>query len=413
MSIQQLNLKKESPPPKKETSLAVVKKKEKDRSCKISIENAPPMILKSCGSIYSMSSPYGSLVSSPMTKEEINSVLTGKINPKDIPEPQALLVRTPDLALRPPIDFVKLWAQQLLDYDTEALCIYGVSRKNPEDWLAVVPDQEVTGASVDVDDFGPAASTLISKGYKVVGTLHTHPGGMTSCSTVDTGQLWNKFAGIHLIVTHTGILSFYFSTRGITWDLKSFKGFEHVVLFEKGKIPKALKKMPKLLGEDGTVDYRMYITKYVWAKTTTKGLGFGFGYDEYDDYDDYSGYSYKGEKSNLKYTNTAKTYYGTYNINQQKTEYVVQKRHTKVSVSYCDALGGYFDSITGGYYAGQPIKTGKHIKRYRVVGATKKKSTFTIVSDKKGEENKLKLSLVQKAREKRVRGKREFLLLIV
>jgi len=86
--------------------------------------------------------------------------------------------------------------------------------------MGVMPKQEVTGAGVDVDDFQKAAGLLMQKGCRRVGTLHTHPGSMSSCSSTDTGQMWDKFGGIHLVVPRAGgKVGVYFSTHHLTWEV--------------------------------------------------------------------------------------------------------------------------------------------------------------------------------------------------
>lgn len=134
------------------------------------------------------------------------------------------LLREPSTEWKLPKGVLVKWGAMMLDVThTEASCLYG-KRINPRGegplWLGVVPKQECTGGSVDVDDQTPAISLLARRGYKVVGSVHTHPGGMTQCSGTDTGQHWKYSGGIHIIVTREGTTGTYFAAGGTTWRLQ-------------------------------------------------------------------------------------------------------------------------------------------------------------------------------------------------
>jgi hypothetical protein len=142
------------------------------------------------------------------------------------------------------------------------LCLFGKHRTE-DSWLAVVPKQECTGASVEVEDFGPALELLTSRGYRKVGTIHTHPGGGSQCSGIDTGDtLWggeDRFSGVHGIIGKTsGDTTFYYCMGGETFKLGG-----------QWKRKNLWKKRPEdipvqtisLLAEDSTYDISKMITK--------------------------------------------------------------------------------------------------------------------------------------------------------
>ena len=322
------------------------------------------VILKADGCMYQTSNSFGAEISGPMTREEVCEAVTGNIGIKP-PDPVVQLLKPPVKEFAVPLGYVREWARQLLDDPRENLLLYGVSRKDPTKWLGVVPEQEVTGGSVDVDDFGKAASQLSQKGFRIVGTLHTHPGGMTGCSGTDTGELWNRIAGVHLIVTHTGILSWWFSSRTITWDLKEYESFQHVELWEKG-IPKPHKKgCFCILGEDGTFDYQKLITK-----------PFSFGYVGYkSDWWEKDKKAQKGK--NKTYSNVPSQYYGYWDQNRKEMVFHEQKKGVWVSEKYTTVWGGYFDKIMGRYYAGTPRKFEKknHVLIPKEFKSEKKKTS--------------------------------------
>jgi hypothetical protein len=150
-------------------------------------------------------------------------ILTGSIAGSDA---EAQLLRGPDLQWRLPREVLTVWGRTLIQFDTEALCIYGKLRTTPRngepEWLAVVPDQEVTMASVDVDDFGPAVEELAKRGYQRIGSIHTHPGGgIPTCSGTDMKELWDGFGGLHLIISRSGGVAYYYSVDGVSWKLNS------------------------------------------------------------------------------------------------------------------------------------------------------------------------------------------------
>lgn len=329
------------------------KKKEKEREkplfSKLELPSKRKVILKSDGIIYGATNPYGAILSSPLSQEEIYYEFTGEMDKSKIPKPSPLLLQIPDIKYKVPLEFVRVWARQLLEYETEALCVYGVHRRDPAQWLAVVPEQEVTSSSVDVDEFGKAVQTLSSKGYRTVGTLHTHPGNMSACSKTDTDELWNKFAGIHLIVTSTGVLSWYFSSRTITWNLNSYEGFKKIELFEKDKIPAALKNGHKWLkGEDGGRRYDQFIKEKTYRQTVTYGGWWDQGYS--------------GTRSKTGYKTYERIYSGKWSQTHRTWIYEKQKDGQRVDKDYSELYPAHYDVFHSTWYAGKPLKKNK--KRY-------------------------------------------------
>lgn len=326
---------------------------EQKQEVKFMLPNKKPLILKSDGRVYGMTDAYGGMVSTPIKEQELHEQLTGTLGSKQ-PKPRFLLVHPPDKKWRVPLPFVQLWGQQLLAYDSEALCIYGVNIKDASKWIAIVPDQEVTSASVDVNEFGKARELMSKMSYRCVGTLHTHPGDMTSCSGTDTGELWNEFSGIHLIVTHTGKLSWWISSKEITWPLDQAEGFEILDLWPKVAIPKALKNTALLIGEDGTLDY----DKFIQTKT------FGFGYTGW------AGKQHQTHQKSKAYRQRGLhvMYTGEWDWKYKDWIYEEQKPYQKVDKGYCQLWEGYFDKTCFHYYAGKPSKKmiRRHPGRYRI-----------------------------------------------
>ena len=171
------------------------------------------------GKIYYTPSTYGASVLVPMGDKIICAAVSGKDIAEKI-DPQVL--RMPSEEWKLPWIYVKRWGEILMSkFDGESLLIYGRKVDDPTKWLAVVPEQEVAGASVDVDDFSKAWTTLVGEGYEKVGTIHTHPGGMTQCSSTDRVELWTDFGGIHMIIARTGAVSYWYSIAGVSWRLMS------------------------------------------------------------------------------------------------------------------------------------------------------------------------------------------------
>jgi len=196
----------------------------------------------------------------------------------------AALIQGPDPGLRVPQDTLAQWGTALLDAPGEAMAAYGYQdQKDPKTgkvvqrrWLAVVPEQECTGASIDVKDWEPAISTLVTKGFQRMGTIHTHPGDMTQCSSTDTDEQWDKFPGVHYIVTRAGSVAVYFSLGGHTWGLRS-KEWEYPKIqsaeppkSQRGRRPKRPRRpkraqfqAPDMIAQDGSANIKGMIKEPV------------------------------------------------------------------------------------------------------------------------------------------------------
>jgi len=132
------------------------------------------------------------------------------------------MLKEPDVVWQLPADLIQGWGQYLLDAfpTTEVAILYGrkVLADGSVQWLGVVPEQEVSSASVDIDDYAKAMDRLIGGGYRVIGTLHTHPGGLLTPSCTDTDDLW-QLGGVHLIVSRSRGISWWFSQHEAYWRI--------------------------------------------------------------------------------------------------------------------------------------------------------------------------------------------------
>lgn len=196
--------------------------KEWEREKKLTIlfpYNEVEGIVREDGALWHTPKSYGGVAVVEMKQGQIIQAVTGTYEKSTAEAPEPILLSPPSTDYKLPLSILRTWATVLMQFDTEALVVYGRNRKHHDRWLAVVPEQEVSSTSVDVDDFGPACELLSKRGYERVGTIHTHPGGMTTCSRTDTGELWDGFGGIHLIVARTGGIGCYYSAGGMTWRL--------------------------------------------------------------------------------------------------------------------------------------------------------------------------------------------------
>lgn len=237
-------------------------------------------VMRADGKIWSKVSSYGGTVYKMLTAEEVQQALTGQ---KDGPELEPELLKEPPLDWMLPRSFLREWVAQLLRVDTEALCIYGKWRKTtlPEGtplWLGVVPKQEVSAASVDVDDLGPASVLLSKMGYKRVGNIHTHPGGgIAHASSIDTGEdLWDGFGGVHIVVSRIGGASYYYSIGGHTWILSDEKDspWRIAPLWKTGNTLKAQSWCSSLIGETGSKKITKMIEHKVYRVVRTSYPGY-------------------------------------------------------------------------------------------------------------------------------------------
>jgi hypothetical protein len=147
-------------------------------------------------------------------------------------------------------------------------------------WMAVVPKQECTAASLDVDDTGPAIAKLSSMGYRRVGTIHTHPGNGVGCSGTDQEDLWTDFGGVHLIIGRTrGAVGVYYTMRGHTFRIERGKksAWAYPELFAESKVndgafirKEGAKYSGRILPEEGkTLTAMVEAVTWVSTKTTT------------------------------------------------------------------------------------------------------------------------------------------------
>lgn len=172
------------------------------------------------GRIWELREAFGAKVRLPMKEEDIKTIITGSRAGMKLEEE---LIALPGEEWRPSRGALIGIAVQLLQFNTEALCVLGKRREKKEgenEWIAVVPKQKVTTGSVDVDDFGKSMQLVIERGYKLVGTVHTHPGGgLPQCSYTDRDELWKGFGGIHFIISRDGGVRPYFSCGDVIWDI--------------------------------------------------------------------------------------------------------------------------------------------------------------------------------------------------
>lgn len=132
-------------------------------------------------------------------------------------KPAAALVSY-DKSYIPPREVLRAWAVQLLEVDREACALVG---RNDEDkempWMALVPLQESSGAFFEIKDAEPMVLWLLEKGYRMVGTLHTHPGDSTTASVTDE-KAWEAFPGLHFIIGRQGSVALWVVAGGATFD---------------------------------------------------------------------------------------------------------------------------------------------------------------------------------------------------
>ncbi len=220
-------------PPAKHTKVAIevdtIKVTPPDKAlegAKIKMPDDTVLFLREDAAIWEKVSTFGAKAFVLAKADDVLMSLRGKVERLKI-APQ--LIKEPTKEWKLPQEILTKWAAIMLEWDTETSILYGRKKKegkpkkgeSPYEWMAVVPEQEVTAGSVDVEDQAPAVSFLLRKGYQMVGSMHTHPGGMTSCSGTDTGEHWKNAGGIHIIVTRVGTTGSYYAAGGHTWRLTS------------------------------------------------------------------------------------------------------------------------------------------------------------------------------------------------
>ncbi len=234
--------------------------------------------ISSDGKIWHKPIAYGGQAFVPLRDRDLLLQLTG--DQKGY-KTKAQLLCEPDLVWKVGRRYIIAWAERLAAYSTEALCIYGKLRIGEPTgdrplWLAVVPQQECTACGVDVDNFGPAVALLSKRGYRMVGTIHTHPGGgVPSCSGIDERQLWNDLGGIHLIASKTGYVAGYYSLGGESWRMgMSKEAAWHIPKLWEGTL-KMSGTCGTLISETGGKTIKKMITEPV-RKATGYQQNFGF-----------------------------------------------------------------------------------------------------------------------------------------
>ena len=144
--------------------------------------------------------------------------------------------------------------RRLLKFQGEACTGYGVTPLGRV--VAVVPEQQVSGGSVDCK-WEKAIETIFRLGAERGGTIHTHPGGMAQPSGEggDIGD-WKKFPGIHYIIARTGKVGAYFSLGGAVWTLPWI--YPDVELGEEKPRRRGRTRVAPdvlMVGEDGQEDF--------------------------------------------------------------------------------------------------------------------------------------------------------------
>ncbi len=243
--------------------LSKVPPKKLEEGIKIELEGHPDGHVMEDGGIWRKAGGYGGVVVVPYNKEDWVLAVTGN---RVGTVRKAVMEEEPDFEKWGiPREYLELWAPRLVEYQTEALVIYGKHKTRPNDWIAVMPKQENTASSVDIEDVEKSVALLSQKGYRRVGTIHTHPGNMTTCSTTDTGQIWDDFGGIHLIVAKSGGIGVYYSGGGHTWPLKS-EGWEYEKLWDGiDRGPIAKRKPASMFTEEDNKKYDEFIDRRVYS----------------------------------------------------------------------------------------------------------------------------------------------------
>jgi hypothetical protein len=170
---------------------------------------------------------FGAKVIAPATKEFVER----ELGPAETDE-AGFMEQGPDLRYKLPQEVLEGWAKTMIGlWDTESALIYGRSRKDGvERWLAVMPKQEVTSSSVDLEEIGDALQYMMSQGYTCVGSLHIHPGSMSCCSGTDKSDLFTDVGGIHYIVPRLGgQIGVYYSASGAVWKLTDTEGWKTTI----------------------------------------------------------------------------------------------------------------------------------------------------------------------------------------
>jgi proteasome lid subunit RPN8/RPN11 len=171
-----------------------------------------------------------------------------------------------------PVGVLAGWGNKMLKIaDGEMYGVYG--RNKAGRWCMVIPEQKVSGASVDCDDIGKAMERLVGQGYRRVGTLHTHPGGMTTPSNTDVTDLFAGIGGLQVILARNGQFGRYISS-GKSYCRLSVDG-------EKEDIGGVVEVDAGFEDDEGGQDWKKKVVKKVYTCST--GIGFRNWEDDWDE----------------------------------------------------------------------------------------------------------------------------------
>jgi hypothetical protein len=177
------------------------------------------MVLKEDGKWWRKWNVWGGEFEGRMTEKEVAMAMVGTDGWKDEKDlDEGLMLKSPEEEWRLPPGLLKLWAGVMLTRPGEMGVVYGKRVKDGK-WVAMVPPQEATGGNVDMEKLDEAQLWMAKEGFVRVGTIHTHPGGMTGFSGTDKADLFTKVGGIQFIVPRDGKVGAYVSLRGVVWKL--------------------------------------------------------------------------------------------------------------------------------------------------------------------------------------------------
>lgn len=235
--------------------------------------------LRGDGHIWHKPKAYGGEVCTQIKREAFLRLLTG--DKKGASSVESECLKWPELEWKISEEVLKEWCERLLWFNTEALLVYGKLEdvKEASDdkplWMAVVPEQEVMGAGVDVDDFGPAIQKLARLGYRRVGSIHTHPGSGSRASGMDKSDLFDGFGGLHLIVSRTGVVNYYYAMGAVSWRLTAEeKSPWHVGKLWKGNINGSDEPCSTIITEKGGTNIAPMLKPKVYAPAANRAVGF-------------------------------------------------------------------------------------------------------------------------------------------
>ena len=172
-----------------------------------------------------------------------------------------------------PVGVLAGWGNKMLKIaDGEMYGVYG--RNKAGRWCMVIPEQKVSGASVDCDDIGKAMERLVGQGYRRVGTLHTHPGGMTTPSNTDVTDLFAGIGGLQVILARNGQFGRYISS-GKAYCRLSVGG-------EKEDITGVVEVDAGFEDDEGGQDWSKKVIKKTYSCGDT-GIGFRNWEDDWDE----------------------------------------------------------------------------------------------------------------------------------